>query len=67
MKLSRLRVAIGKLHDSVQFDNDSLPTQAETVATTGRPPCDEAVILTAPGRRISTTAGNWVLAATILG
>jgi EmrB/QacA subfamily drug resistance transporter len=55
------------LHGSVQFDNDSLPTQAETVATTGRPPCDEAVILTTRGRRISTTAGNWVLGATILG
>src|SRR6266566_3539397 len=32
-----------------------------------KPPCDEAVILTAPSVAPSTAGGSWVLVATILG
>src|SRR5262249_49943974 len=33
----------------------------------GKPPCDEAEILTAPAGKSSAGRGAWVLAATILG
>src|ERR1700761_1340682 len=37
------------------------------MAISGRPPCDEAAILTAACGRIDIQSGNWVLAAAILG
>src|ERR1043166_7164698 len=37
------------------------------MATTARPPCDEAAILTGSHEGTVTTNGPWILAATILG
>ncbi len=37
------------------------------MGTTGRPPCDEAAILSGSCDRPAATAGPWILAATILG
>src|SRR6266511_1021035 len=37
------------------------------MAVIGRPPCDEAAILSGAPERTNATRGHWVLAATILG